>query len=173
MLHAGTKYDVELVRQFDAQGHERTQRAIVRHPGSVIVLPVRAQGAGGPSVLLIENFRISVEAKVLELPAGTRARGEDPLVCAHRELEEETGHRAGTMRGLGSFLTSPGLSDERMHAFVATDLVEVGQRLEVDEDIVVRPMPARQAVEWAQAGRIEDAKSALVLLWAHARGMLA
>ena len=112
---------------------ERTQgkplvRDIVRHPGAVLILPILATPQG-TKVVLIKNWRASVERWIYELPAGTLEAGEDPKDCAARELEEETGYSAATIIPLCRFYTSPGLSDELMWAFAATDLKPVGQIL--------------------------------------------
>jgi ADP-ribose pyrophosphatase len=171
LLRRGTKYDVELLSTHDRQGKSYT-REVIRHPGSVIVLPILQSPGALPRVVLIENFRITLEASILELPAGTRSLGEDPDVCAGRELTEETGYQATSLTPLTDFFTAPGLTDERMHAFVATGLTPVGQRLELDEDIRVLDLPVSDAMNLALSGQLKDAKSALVLLLARARGFL-
>ena len=112
---------------------------------------------------------------MLEIPAGTldvldRAAGlvEDHALAAPRELEEETGYRAGTWRLLGSFWTAPGFASELMHLYLATDLRPAdGHRLGPDEDerLVLDRLPWREAVAAATDGRIVDAKSIVGLLW--------
>jgi ADP-ribose pyrophosphatase len=89
-----------------------------------------------------------------------------------RELEEEAGYSAGRVEELGSFLTTPGITDERMHAFVAWDLERVGQRLEVDEAIEVEVVSASDALAMATDGRMVDGKSMLTVLWAARAGYL-
>ena len=105
------------------------------------------------------------------MPAGTLDTGqdgtvEDPAVAARRELEEETGYRAGTWRKLGSFYTAPGFTDEWMHLYLATDLVPAtGDRLgpDEDEDLELVRMPWRDTVAAADRGDIEDAKTLVAL----------
>lgn len=170
LLHRGAKFDIEVISAPGRDGRP-IARPIVRHPGSVVILPL----LGNPHerrVVFIACWRITTESRLIELPAGTREKGEEPLACAARELEEETGYRSGNLKGLGTLLTAPGLTDELMHAFVATDLTHGGQRLEVDEEIEVLPTPAAEALAMATDGRILDAKTRLVLLWAARLGML-
>src|SRR5687768_5614517 len=110
-------------------------REVLVHPGSVVLLPLLDDGR----VVLIKNERFSVGRTLWELPAGTREANEDPALCAARELEEETGYRAQTITPLFSFYPTPGVSDERMHAFVARGLVKTQQSLDPVERI--EPVP--------------------------------
>jgi ADP-ribose pyrophosphatase len=141
-------------------------RKFVRHPGAVVVVPILDDGR----IVLIRSFRASVNRVIFELPAGTLESGEEPALTAGRELIEETGYDAASIRSLGSFLTSPGLSDERMHAFVATGLIFVGQALEENEDIETAPVSVDEAFTMLDDGRLSDAKSMLALLLAARQG---
>src|SRR5262245_44718367 len=100
-------------------GHE-SKREIVGHRGAVCVVPVQADG----TILLVRQFRLAAGKVLLEIPAGTLEAGEDPADCAARELEEETGFKAGQMRFLFSAFLAPGYSTELIHAYLATDLTE-------------------------------------------------
>lgn len=168
-LHRGAKFDYE---EITLPGSEIT-RQVVRHPGSVVILPILERAAGpdgagaeGDEIVLIRNLRWSVGAYLFELPAGTRTPGEPPEQCAARELEEETGFSAATLTPLFRFYTGPGMTDELMHGFVATGLRRVGQRLEVDEMMTVHPTPIARVLEMIQSGEIMDSKSiATVLRW--------
>ncbi len=144
------------------------RREVVRHPGAVLIVPVLPDGR----IVLIRNFRVALEDWLWELPAGTLGRDEPPRDCAARELIEETGYRAGRIDPLADFLTSPGLGDETMHSFLATELVHIGQDLEDDESIEVRPVPASEALAMIDRGLLRDAKSMLALLLAQRRGLL-
>lgn len=139
----------------------RTELEMIRHPGASAIVPFLSD----TEVLLIRQYRHAAGGTILEVPAG-KLDGEAPEICAHRELEEETGRRAGRLVSLGSILTTPGFTDERIHLFAAFDLVEVPQRLEHDECIELVPMPLAEALRRVWSGEIEDAKSALALLHA-------
>ncbi len=170
LLVKGVKFDYERLT-FTASDGRTTARECVRHPGAVILLPV-LDTPEGARIILIRNWRLSLEHCLFELPAGTLAKGEDPAACASRELEEETGYRAANLRPLCRFHTSPGLSDELMHAFVADDLRHVGQRLEADERITVHPTPIPECLRMVRSGEITDAKTMLTILWAWQAGII-
>jgi len=166
LVHRGVKFDLEVVRWSVGEA-EPIEREVVRHPGSVVVLPILDDGR----LVMIRNYRISVERELLELPAGTRNREEESVLCAARELEEETGFVAATLTPLCRFHLSPGMTDERMHAFVATGLVPSSQRLEVDEAIRPIVLGVAEVLRMIDLGEIEDSKTIAVLLLAARRGV--
>jgi ADP-ribose pyrophosphatase len=180
LIHRGRKFDFELLT-VQRPGGRTIQREVVRHPGAVVIVPVLETG-GGKSVVLIRNFRITVEQPLLECCAGTIERprlteggfgpGEAPELCAARELIEETGYKAAKLHDLGWYYTTPGLTDERMFAYAATGLTHVGQHLEEDETIQVEIVPAARAVEMVSSGEMRDAKSMLAVLLARRAGFL-
>lgn len=148
---------------------EGTQTRGVAHTrDAVIVVPM----LDIDTLVLIDNQRLAIGQSILEIPAGTiePARpgeaDEDPLACAHRELEEEAGYRAGSMRPLTSVFPSPGFMTERMHAFLATDLTHVGQSLDETERITPVVVPIRDALTMIQSGKIQDAKTIAMILFA-------
>lgn len=143
-----------------SRGGSRYTRAVVVHPGAVVVLPLLPDGR----VAMIENRRPAVGKTLLELPAGTLEPGESPLHCAARELVEETGYEAGKLWPLVEFYSSPGFTTERMYAFVAEELTEVGQDLDETEQIEVRPMGVAELQELIRDGRVEDGKTLATLL---------
>ena len=135
----------------------------MEHPGSVVVIPL----VDPDHVCLVEVVRVAVGKTLVELPAGTLDRVETLAEAAARELAEETGYRAGRLSGLGEFWMSPGILHERMHLFVAEELVPGPQALEPGEHIRTRVVPVAEAVSMCLDGRIEDAKTvAGLLLWA-------
>ncbi|MEO1130191.1 MAG: NUDIX hydrolase [Planctomycetota bacterium] len=168
LIHKGAKFDFETV-SFEGADGRIVRREVVRHPGAVTVLPVLDDGAG---VVLIRNERFTLGTELWELPAGTLEAGEDPAACALRELEEEAGYQANAAEALGRFYTTPGMTDELMHAFVATGLTKTEQRLEQDERIRVETMPVQEALRMVDRGDMMDAKSMLTLLMASRRGLL-
>ncbi len=147
-----------------AMGDGRSvQRDYIHYPGAAIVLPVLEDG----SIVLIRNWRFAVEAELYELPAGCLEGGEDPAVCAARELAEEAGYTAGRLEKLGGFFTGPGTSDEFIHAYLATELTAGRQDLERYEQIAVEVRRDEQVRAMVADGTIRDAKtlSTLALYW--------
>jgi ADP-ribose pyrophosphatase len=144
----------------DGTTHER---ASIEHPGAVVLLPLR-DGTGGPEILVLRQFRFALDKTILELPAGTRGWDEGWLVCAQRELREETGHRAGKFTLLGEIWPLPGVSNELMKIFLATGLQADPLPQDIDEEIEVVAMPLAELVTMAGDGRIRDAKSIIGIL---------
>jgi len=138
-------------------------RDLIRYNGAAVVLPVLADG----SIVLIQNYRFAVEERLWELPAGMLEEGEDPRLCAARELTEETGYSAGRIEKLGEFFTGPGTSDERMHSFLARDLTDGRQDLERYEEITVSVVPEARVRQMVRSGEIHDGKTlaTLALYW--------
>lgn len=140
----------------------RTARLdIVRHPGASAVVPFVTEDR----VLLLRQYRFAAGGTIWEVPAG-KLDGEEPRVCAARELEEEAGQRAGRLEELVTILTTPGFTDERIHLFAAFDLEPVPRALEPDEVIEVVPMGLDDALGLVWSGELCDAKSALALIHA-------
>ena len=134
-------------------------RDLVHHNGAAVILPVLADGR----IVLIRNYRFAVDGFLYEVPAGTLENGEDPLDCARRELTEETGYRAGKLEKLGSFAASPGVSDEIMHAYLATELSDGTQELELHEEIHVEVIAPEQVRRMLADGTIRDGKTIAIL----------
>jgi ADP-ribose pyrophosphatase len=137
------------------------QRAVVRHPGAVTILPLVTQR----QVCLIRNLRMTVAQTLIELPAGTLEEGERPEETAARELQEETGFRAGRLTPLHAFFLSPGILDERMHLFLAEQLVMEGARREPGEQIENLIVDWDEALRMVRSGEIQDAKTIVGLLY--------
>ncbi len=134
-------------------------RDVVVHPGAVVVVPV----LDDQRLVMIRNYRYTVERELWEFPAGTTEPDEEPIETARRELEEETGYRARTITPLTSFYTSPGFCTEFMYAFVATGLAHVGQNLQGSERIVVETVPMSEVRRRLLAGEFMDGKTIAVL----------
>lgn len=139
----------------------RAGRDVVRHPGSVAVLPVDERGR----VLLLRQFRHAVGGVIWEIPAGTLEPGERPLLCARRELLEETGYRARRWKKLTTIYASPGILDERLHLYAAWDLTRGTPRPQADEDIVCRWVSMERALSMVRSGRLADSKSICAVLY--------
>jgi len=138
---------------------------VVRHPGAAAVVPFLSDD----EVLLIRQYRHAADGMILEVPAGKLDGGETPEVCARRELREEAGQRAGRIEALGWIWTTPGFTDEKIYLFAAFDLAPVPQHLDDDEVIELVPTSLPRALEMVWRGEINDAKSALALLYAARR----
>jgi len=170
-VHSGPKFDFDEVTLVGRSGRP-VVRQMIRHPGAAVIVPVLT-GAQGPEVVMIRNRRFTVGRELWEFPAGTLEPPEPPEQCAARELEEEAGFRAGRLEQLGRFLTTPGMTDELMHAYLASDLSPTGQRLMEDEEIRVEVVPVSKALAMIDRGELVDAKSMLALFLALRRGLLA
>ncbi|MFM8635234.1 MAG: NUDIX hydrolase [Planctomycetia bacterium] len=140
-------------------------REVAIHPGSVVIVPMVSED----EVCLIEVVRIAVGETLVELPAGTLDRPEPIAEAARRELAEETGYRAGRITAIGGLWMSPGILRERMHLFVAEDLVPGPQALEPGERITARVVPWDEAIAMCLDGRIHDAKTVAALLLVNQR----
>ena len=168
ILHHG-RYLTFRIDTIERADGSRTIREIAGHPGAVAILAIDAQDR----VLMVRQYRVAAGQALLEIPAGTLDVAgdgaiEDPDLAAPRELEEETGMRAGSWRLLTRFFTAPGFTSELMHLYLATDLrLADGQRLGPDEDeqLLLERLPWRDAVAAAERGEIADAKSLVALLW--------
>jgi ADP-ribose pyrophosphatase len=139
-----------------------THYDLVKHSGAVTLIPLDRQG----NILFVRQFRIAVNSEMLELPAGTLEPGEEPEVCAAREIREETGMAARGLRKLGDYFLAPGYSSEHMHVYLATDLYEAPLKADDDEFLQVQKIPITKAFEMAAAGEIKDAKTLASLLMA-------
>ena len=169
LLHKGRYLEFRLDTIERADG-SRAERDVVRHPGAVAILAIDDDD----HVLLVRQYRLPAGRTLLEIPAGTldvdpvSGVVEDPDLAARRELEEETGHRAGSWERLASFWTAPGFASELMHLYLATDLAPVrDDRLGPDEDerLELHRLPVADAIAAADRGEIADGKSLVALLW--------
>lgn len=160
IVYNGQKVRLEIHHLEDPDTGKRHKREVCVHPGAVVVLPVLPDG----KVLLIKNYRYAVGESLLELPAGTLEKGEEPINCAGRELIEETGYTARRLKAMGSFFSSPGILSERMYAFAAYDLQPGKAAPEDGEDIELRPTGWDEAVDMIRSGAIRDAKTIAAIL---------
>jgi ADP-ribose pyrophosphatase len=142
------------------------QLEMLRHPGASAVVPfLDDPRAPDPRVLLIRQFRHAAEAFIWEVPAGRLDAGETPEACARRELEEETGMRAGTLERLTTIYTTPGFTDERIHLYVAHGLEAGTHRREADEFMELQPTRWSATMDLVRTGAIQDAKTLTSLLF--------
>jgi ADP-ribose pyrophosphatase len=139
---------------------------MIRHPGASAIVPVLSEpGGSDPQLLLIRQYRYAAERFVYEIPAGRLEAGEAPEACAHRELREETGCTAAGMEHVFTMYTTPGFTDERIHVFLATGLTRGAHAREGDEFIELVTLPLSKVLEMIERNEIEDAKTALAILY--------
>jgi ADP-ribose pyrophosphatase len=153
----GTVFNL-VIDEVEYPSGNRGVREVAEHPGGAVVVPLLDDG----SVLLVNQFRYPVKKNLFELPAGKLAAGEDPKVCAARELEEETGYTAGMLAKLTAIYTTPGFCSEQLHLYVATDLKKLptGQRLEEGEmDLTVKAIPLDEVIQMIENQVIVDGKT--------------
>jgi ADP-ribose pyrophosphatase len=147
------------------EGELEYSREIVVHKGSAVIVPVFEDGM----VALVRQYRHAAREYLLEIPAGTLNEGEDPIIGAVRELEEEIGVRAAHVLKLTEFYVSPGFLTEKMHVYLATGLTEVGQKLEADENLTIERYSFDQLSRMIRDGRIVDAKTMVGVTLANER----
>ena len=151
------------VDELETEAGERVKKGVIEHPGVVVLVPLQS-GENGPEVVMLRQYRLALGETILEVPAGTRGWDEEWLVCAQRELREETGFRAASFHLLGEFWASPGLSNELMRLYVATELEADPLPGDPDEQIELETWPLAELVQMAQHGRLHDAKSVVGIL---------
>ena len=139
------------------------EKSVVVHPGSVVLVPIRPLPNTRYEILMIKQYRHVLDQTILELPAGTRERHAEWLLCAQRELQEETGYRAHSFTSLGEIWPAPGFTDELMHIYLAQNLHQDPLLGDVDEVIEVVPMALDALLEMVRDGRIQDAKTIISL----------
>ena len=141
-------------------------REVVRHKGAAAVVPVDDEG----NVYLVRQHRVVVDLMTLEIPAGKLDYvGEDPLACAHRELEEETGKRAGRAEFLCELYPSVGFCTEKIQLFFATELTAGTQKLDADEFVEIEKYTLEEAIAMIHKGEIKDGKTIAALFAWQAR----
>jgi ADP-ribose pyrophosphatase len=160
-IYKGNIINVENVTVTLPDGREAT-RDIVLHPGASVIMPLSEDGC----LYMVRQFRKPLEAVSLELPAGKLDQGEDPRICAERELREETGLTASNIIHLLSIHTTPGFSNEVIHLYAATGLTEGETCADEDEFISSEKISVERLVDMVLNGGIKDAKTIIGVLMA-------
>lgn len=148
---------IDTVRMPDGSSR---RREIVEHRGAVAIVAV----TGADEILLVRQFRSAPGRELLEIPAGTREPDEPIEECVQRELQEETGHRAGHIEHLVGFYSSPGFCTEYLDVYLVRDLTPSVLPVDDDEHIDVVRVPVARLRDLISAGEINDAKSITGLL---------
>jgi 8-oxo-dGTP pyrophosphatase MutT (NUDIX family) len=168
LAYKGVVWDIRS-EVFDLDGNEIT-REFVDHTGAVAVLAMDADG----NVLLIQQYRHPIRSRDWELPAGLLdIPGEDPLVAAKRELEEEVDLVAADWSSLVDFYSSPGGSNELIRVYLATGVsasTATFDRVDEEAGILKRWVPLDEIVAGVLEGRLKNSILAIAVLAAHAQG---
>ena len=159
LVFKGNHIQVRVDEVVDPQGAVSTKEIVI-HPGAVCVVAFLTDDR----LVLVRQYRHAAGSELLELCAGGLDPGEDPMACARRELEEETGYLAGKLVERARFWTTPGFTTEFMYLFEARDLVKTQTNFDDDESIEVEVVSCDEALRMIDDGRIQDAKSILGLL---------
>ena len=139
-------------------GH-KSIREVVLKPDAVAVVALKNN-----TILLVKQYRYAVGKPILEIPAGKLDEDEDPLTCAKRELEEETGYVAKSWRSLGFVYVSAGFTNEKIHLYLAQDLEFTEQKLDRGEFLESGEYPLEEVLDLINSGEINDAKTLCALL---------
>ncbi len=133
------------------------KREIIKHPGAVAILAL----TDDKKIIMVEQYRKALERTIVEIPAGKLEKGEEPAVCARRELEEETGYECKHLELLTSFYTSPGFADEIVHVFLAKGLTKKENSAALDEDefVILEELTLEEALHYVREQKIYDAKT--------------
>ena len=160
LVHQGAFLQVRLDTVRLPHGGQATREYVV-HPGAVVVIGLLDDGR----VLLERQFRYPIGQVMTEFPAGKLDAGEPPLLCAQRELLEETGYAASEWAYAGPMHLAIGYSDEVIHIFFARGLRAGERQLDADEFLDVCSMTPAELMEGVRAGQVTDAKTLSCCLW--------
>ena len=139
---------------------ENAIREVMRHPGAAAVVPLTREG----NVVLVRQYRYPFSRVMLEIPAGKLDPNEEPIDCARRELQEETGYQAEELLPLGVFYPSVAVLDEKIHLFLARGLTLCAQNLDEDEFLHVEERPLDELVREIMRGDVPDGKTQTAIL---------
>ncbi len=154
-IFRGKVFDLQ-VDQIEYDSGNKGVRETAVHPGGAVAVAVKDNG----KIIFVKQFRYPLQKNLIELPAGKLNKGEDPLVCAVRELEEETGYKASKVEKLGAICTTPGFCTEILHIFLMKDLIPGNHNREEGEfGMEILELTLNEAEEKIRSGEIFDAKT--------------
>ena len=164
-ISSDLKYNGHIINVYsdtvELENGKSAHRDVVRHKGAVCVAPLTDNG----ELLFVRQYRYPVSRELLELPAGKLdSLEEDPLDCAHRELEEETGMKAHEMISLGTYIASPGFCDEKIEMYLARGLYSGVADPDEDEFLDVLTIPLKDALDMVMDNKLCDGKTQLLVL---------
>lgn len=156
LFYRGRKFNFE-VNSLRLPNQAEGDWECIRHPGGALAVPVTPEG----KLVLVRQYRFALQGRLLEFPAGTIERNEDPETTIRREIQEEIGYSANRWRSLGKFALAPGYSDEYIYAFLAEDLAQIDTppAQDADEDMETVFMTPQELEAAILDGEPVDAKS--------------
>lgn len=157
-IHKGKILNLK-IEEVKLPNGKTSKREIVEHRGAVAILAFKDEN----TILLVSQFRKPLNETILEIPAGKLEIGEEPVICAQRELEEETGYKAENLKFLGKIATTPGFSDEIIYIYKATDLYDGTIGGDEDEFIELEEITIDKLKEKIRNGEVIDGKTIAAL----------
>ena len=155
VLYKGKVFDLK-IDEIEYESGNKGIREVAVHPGGAVIVPVTNDG----DIILVTQFRYPFQKELMEFPAGKLDEDEDPLKCAERELEEETGFKAGRIEKLGEIYTAPGYCTEILHIYVARDLTIGNHNREEGElGMQIHKFTIDEVEEKIAKGEIVDSKT--------------
>lgn len=155
IIYKGKVFDIKVDQILYKSGNKGIRETAV-HSGGAVAVPLKNNG----KIIFVSQFRYPVDDKVIELPAGKLNKGEDPMKCAVRELEEETGYKSNKVDKLAAIATTPGFCSEILHIFLARDLIPGNhKREEGEQDMETLEYSFSEAKDLIMSGKIYDAKT--------------
>ncbi|MEL3972420.1 NUDIX hydrolase [Rossellomorea oryzaecorticis] len=157
MIYQGKIIDLQ-VDEVELPNGKTSKRELIKHPGAVAVIALTPEG----KIVMVEQYRKALEKSIIEIPAGKLEPGEEPIITAARELEEETGYGCEELEHLISFYTSPGFADELVHLYIAKNITRIEEARELDEDefVDLLEVTVEEALGLLKEKKIYDAKTA-------------
>lgn len=154
-IYSGKVFNTK-VDQIEYKSGNKAIREVAEHPGGAVVVPITNEG----KIVMVTQHRFPVDKILLELPAGKLSKGEDPFLCAVRELEEETGYKSDNVKELGSIYTTPGYSTEKLWIYLAKNLKPGSHNREEGEfGMQVFEYSLKEVEEKIYDGEIVDGKT--------------
>lgn len=166
LIYQGSRISLGTVLISQEGSSKTTLKEIVYHPGAVVIIPITEKG----ELVMTEQYRICVNKKLLELPAGTRENGEDYIQTADRELSEETKFGANSLIDIGTLYPAPGFCNEEQKVIIAKDLYSRDLPADFGEEISTRIMTISSVIAAIREGAIVDSKTISALYLAHLHG---
>lgn len=155
ILYKGKVFDHQ-IDEIEYKSGNKGIREIAIHPGGAVVIPVKDDG----KIILVKQFRYPLQKTLIEFPAGKLEKDEDPLICATRELEEETGYKAKEIKKLGEIFTAPGYCTEILHIYSAKGLTPGNHNREEGElEMEILELTVEEIEKMIISGKINDAKT--------------